>query len=305
MKDWNKMYQSIIGILQNELPAHLTYHKWQHTEYVINMAESIAKYENINNEDLLLIKTAALFHDLGFIFSDKTHEEESILYAKNVLPSFGYNDEEINIISGLIRATIIPQNPKNNLEKILADADLEYLGTDDFKEIGDSLYLELKFKNPAFTIEQWNEIQINFLKSHHYHTNFCIENRKKKKYENLMNLIIESKTKDTTIIHLTICDYWNTQKENEFYFPENFESEGFIHASTHDQVNASANRYYKNETILCALFIDCTKLKSELKFEFSTSVNDDFPHIYGGINKDAILKVEKLEKQVEDDWTIV
>lgn len=189
MKDWNKLYEHIVEGLENKLPPHLTYHNVQHTLYVLKVSEYIARQENVSEDDIILIKTAALFHDKGFIHSDENHEEKGVAIAKQVLPEFGYNDDEIEKISGMIRATVIPQNPKNLSEKILADADLEYLGTDNFIPIGNKLFAELKYKYPDLTLEKWNEIQINFLKAHHYHTDFCIQNRAPKKEENLRQLI--------------------------------------------------------------------------------------------------------------------
>jgi len=189
MKDWNVLYHYVLDCLKQKLPPYLTYHHWQHTLHVIEMSEFIAREENISNDDILLIKTAALFHDAGFIHINKGHEAESIRLAVKKLPEFGYNELEIQTIKGLIRATEIPQNPQNKLEDILADADLEYLGTDDFETIGTKLYLELKHYKPDLSIRDWNQIQIDFLQSHHYHTAYCIHHRTMKKEDNLQKLI--------------------------------------------------------------------------------------------------------------------
>jgi HD superfamily phosphodiesterase len=181
--------------LKVQLSTFLIYHHWKHTEHVLKMAELIALQENINEDDILLIKTAALFHDAGFInTASERHEEESIRFAEKKLPEFGYTKEEIEIIAGMIRATIIPQKPKNKLECILADADLEYLGTDNFERRGNKLYLELKHYNPNLSLDEWNEMQINFLQLHFYHTSYCIENRAAVKEKNLKRLIQQQKS---------------------------------------------------------------------------------------------------------------
>ncbi len=189
MKDWNKLYNYVLGCLKEKLPPYLTYHHWSHTLHVIEMSEFIAHEENTPESEILLIKTAALFHDAGFININKGHEAESMRIAEKKLPEFGYDTIEIEIIKGLILATEIPQNPQNILEQILADADLEYLGTDNFEMIGNNLHLELKHYKPNLSVREWNEIQINFLQSHHYHTKYCIQNRTAKKEENLRRLI--------------------------------------------------------------------------------------------------------------------
>jgi HD superfamily phosphodiesterase len=154
------------------------------------MSEYIALQEHISEGEILLIKTAALFHDAGFVNRiNEGHEEESIRMAEKKLPEFGYTPKEIELISGMIQATSIPQQPKNKLECILADADLEYLGTDNFESIGNKLYKELKHYNPKLSIEEWNNAQINFLQSHFYHTDYCIQNRTAIKEKNLKKLI--------------------------------------------------------------------------------------------------------------------
>ncbi len=89
------------------------------------------------------------------------------------LPQFDISPEEIRKICGMIMATKIPQEPSTLYEKILADADLEYLGTDSFYETSELLYRELLHKQPKLSRQQWNEIQVNFLSSHTYHTNYC------------------------------------------------------------------------------------------------------------------------------------
>lgn len=190
MKNWDLLCHTIIVLLVERLAPHLTYHDWKHTEHVIKMAEDIARQEQIPDDDTLLIKTAALFHDAGFInTTSEGHVEESIRLAKIRLPEFGYTEQEIEIISRMIQATSIPQKPKTKLECILADAKLEYLGTDCFKYISNRLFQEIKYTNPNLSLEEWNEIQIHFLQSHAYHTPYCIQNRAPEKEKNLELLI--------------------------------------------------------------------------------------------------------------------
>src|SRR4051812_46525486 len=125
MKNWILLYNHVLKALTEKLPAHLAYHHPDHTLYVMRMAEFIAREEKVSEADILLLKTAALYHDLGFIKGASQHEAESERIAEAELPGFGYTPEEIQIIVGLIEATSIPQHPKTKLEKILADADLE------------------------------------------------------------------------------------------------------------------------------------------------------------------------------------
>jgi uncharacterized protein len=196
MKNWSKLYTDVLECLQKKLSPLLVYHHWKHTQYVVEIAEYIAIQEHCTETEILLIKTAALFHDAGFINTlNEGHEEESIRIAEKMLPNYGYAQNEVVQVTDMIKATLIPQKPKNKLECIMADADLEYLGTDNFKYFGTKLFQELKHYNPKLTLKQWNDIQIDFLQSHFYHTNYCISNRTSVKEKNL-KLLVQQKYAD-------------------------------------------------------------------------------------------------------------
>jgi uncharacterized protein len=188
MEAHDKIYETFISKLEQELPSHYSYHTADHTKYVIDKAILIGKEEKIQNYDMELLKIAALFHDMGFLKSRDNHEEVSCEMASQELPYWDFESSEISQICGMIRSTKIPQRPITQLDKILADADLEYLGTDLYEEGASRLYSELIFFNPTLTEKEWLEIQVNFLNSHHYHTDFCINNRESKKQEHLKRL---------------------------------------------------------------------------------------------------------------------
>ncbi len=160
----------ILQKLESELSEQLYYHGIHHTLDVLNIVEELCRYETIEGEDLILLQTAALFHDSGFTVSSKNHEELGCLIAKEFLPKHGYTDGQIRRICGMIMATKIPQSPQNHLEEIICDADLDYLGREDFYSIGKSLFDELKSFGILESEEQWNRIQVKFLEGHHFHT---------------------------------------------------------------------------------------------------------------------------------------
>jgi len=178
--------------LENELPNWLFYHAPCHTKYVLDKAIFIANKEGILEQDLFLLKVAALYHDTGFTVKRENHEEISCEIATKELAEFGLDDKQIKTICGMIRATRIPQQPKTKLERILADADLEYLGTDNFKEFGDKLYKEILHYDPELDEKKWNEIQHQFIEKHQYHTNYCKIHREPKKLKNLQLLVKNS-----------------------------------------------------------------------------------------------------------------
>lgn len=188
MRNFKEVEQHIVSILKRDLPNNLYYHGLHHTMDVLRSAELIGKQEKLTEEEMLLLKVAVLYHDAGFIKVYRNHEEVACEMAKVDLPGFGFNEKEIETICGMIRATKIPQNPQNKLEYIIADADLEYLGTDDFERIGKTLFEEIKIYLDVESERQWNIIQMNFLKGHRYHTNFCKKHRETEKQKHLKEI---------------------------------------------------------------------------------------------------------------------
>lgn len=175
--------------LQKNLSPTLTYHGFHHTIDVVDASMKIAKLEGIEDkESLVLLETSALFHDLGFISTYRNHEEEGCRIAELILPNFNYSNSQIESICGMIMATKIPQNPQNILEQIIADADLDYLGRDDFEPIADTLFQELRQREMVADLETWNKIQIKFLENHHYWTKSAIKTRNDKKTRHLHEL---------------------------------------------------------------------------------------------------------------------
>lgn len=169
--DYRAAKQFILTKLSNELSPKLAYHGVHHTLDVLKMASEIAENEGIEGKNLNLIKTAALFHDSGFVKNKhEGHEAEGCLIAREHLPGFGYSEKDIDIICGMIMATKIPQSPKNILEEILCDADLDYLGRDDFYPIGLTLYEELQTYHLLNGEQAWNRLQVSFLSAHRFYT---------------------------------------------------------------------------------------------------------------------------------------
>jgi len=183
---FNSIRSGILLKLRNGLSNDLTYHTVQHTLDIVKNAERIARSENIHSEeDLYLLKVACLYHDSGFLVSYTGHEEESCKLAKKDLAAFDLNTKHIDIICGLIMATKIPQTPYNKLEEIICDADLDYLGTEDFFRISSNLFLELKKRKMVRTKKEWDAIQVSFLKKHRY---FTATSKKLREQQKLIHL---------------------------------------------------------------------------------------------------------------------
>jgi uncharacterized protein len=183
------MQEFVINLLKSNLPEIYYYHNPEHTLYVQAKALEIGRHEGCTAEELKLLGTASLWHDTGYIKMYGQHEEQSCLLARQYLPEYGYSATDIDLICGMIMATKIPQLPKTKLEEIIADADLEYLGTSSFEIKSESLFHELRSMNPSLTEAKWDQMQISFIQSHHFFTRFCKENREPVKQIYLNKLV--------------------------------------------------------------------------------------------------------------------
>lgn len=157
--------------LEQELAPHFVYHGIGHTrDEVVPAVETLASMEGITGKSLLLLRTAAWYHDLGYVENPVHHELIGARIALEVLPSFGYSPEDVEVIRWAILATALPQSPTNLLEQILTDADLYVLGTTDFMKRNDDLRRELAFLGKEFSDEQWYRQQLKFIEGHQYFT---------------------------------------------------------------------------------------------------------------------------------------
>lgn len=178
----------ILEQLRQKLPKDLYYHNVQHTINVINSVEIIADGENISEEEISILKTSALFHDTGFMLEYENHEKNSCKIASRELKKLNYSQEYINKVIKLILVTRQKTNPKNKLEQIMCDADLDYLGTKEYINISANLFRELKAYKKIRKLEEWNAMQIKFISNHQFYTDTAKENRNIDKQKQLEKL---------------------------------------------------------------------------------------------------------------------
>lgn len=186
--DYQGAIQHILNRLDSELPKHLSYHGQHHTFDVLETVERIARHEGVSENNINLLLVAAAYHDCGFIFGHQNHEEKGCEIVRETLPSYGFDEESIGQVCKMIMATKVPQSPTGELSDILCDADLDYLGRDDFEPIAKSLFDELNALGIVTEIEKWNRIQVGFLRAHFYHTSYGKTFRQPKKEEHLKDL---------------------------------------------------------------------------------------------------------------------
>ncbi len=162
--------EKILDLLEKNLPSNLYYHNVKHTVDVVTEVELIGWAEGLSEEEILLLKIAALFHDAGHIVDYKHHEHQGALLAKQILPKYNISPARIDIVCRLIMATKLPPNPSDKMEEVICDSDLDYLGRTDFIPVSNTLYRELKERQMVGSWHEWNEMQLKFIKNHQYFT---------------------------------------------------------------------------------------------------------------------------------------
>lgn len=187
--DFDHARRSILNKLKSLLPEDLTYHDIKHTLNVEKSAERIAQLEGIIGEELILLKTAVLFHDAGFIMTHEDNEEIAIKLMRTELPKYGYSDEQVKIIGEIIRATVKGTEPESLLEKIMCDADHDYLGRADYDSIATKLRAELTAQGRIMDESEWIKFQLNYLKNEHeYYTQTAKNIRQRGKLKRISTL---------------------------------------------------------------------------------------------------------------------
>jgi len=185
---FNQIFDEVSARLDN-LNQHLSYHCKKHTMDVLEQCERIAALEGvIEPHSLYLLKTAAMYHDAGFLEGYAAHEDHSCAIFLRDADAYHFSEGDKAIILGLIDATRLPQQPANLLEEIICDADLDYLGRPDFFDTSDALRREFLYFKVVENNAQWEALQLNFLRNHHYFTKSSIQLREPVKQQNMENL---------------------------------------------------------------------------------------------------------------------
>lgn len=187
--DFENLRTHIINQLKSLLPNYLSYHDFPHTVDVVKSVERYANLEGISDEDKLLLKTAALFHDAGFILQYHKNEDIAIKMVHNTLPRYGYSSEQIEVISQIVNSTKRSVEPQTLLEKIMCDADHDYLGRPEYHIVAKKLRDELAYNNQVFTEKEWIIFQLDFLENQHqYYTETANNIRLKSKNSRISDL---------------------------------------------------------------------------------------------------------------------
>lgn len=168
------------------LPEEFTYHNLQHTREVVEAVDLIGKEEGLTDEELEDVKIAAWFHDLGYNCDSNNHEEESIRLMKEKFAEWGMEGERVEKISKIIASTKMPQNPTDKLSRVICDADLYHLSTENFYQKSESLRGEIaRVCDEPVPETDWMNKTISFIGQHQYHTNYGKSVLEPRKQENI------------------------------------------------------------------------------------------------------------------------
>tara|TARA_B100002051_G_scaffold274325_2_gene315190 strand:- start:629 stop:1237 length:609 start_codon:yes stop_codon:yes gene_type:complete len=180
-----KLKQKINNDFLKYLDSKYLYHNLHHTQRVIKSAIKIGSYYDLSSNEWKILLTACLLHDYGFIKSHVNHEEIGAELAESILKNHNYNNNEISSVQSLILVTKAISIPNNNLESIIRDSDLEYLGSNDFQKISEYLREEWLLCGVVSNDKEFYKLQFDFLINHQFHTDFMRKNGKKLKEKNL------------------------------------------------------------------------------------------------------------------------
>lgn len=160
---------------KNHHDPKYVYHNINHTENVVRAATEIANHFQLNEADFFVVSAASWFHDLGYMSDPGNHEEAGATIAAAYLQQKGLDEQLVNAVRQCILATKMPQAPGSLLEKIICDADLYHLGTDDFFHLSKLMRKEheLVAEDTTLDKEEWNLKTLQLLEKHHYQTEYC------------------------------------------------------------------------------------------------------------------------------------
>ncbi len=105
------------------------------------------------------------------------------------------------------------------------------------------------------------------------------------------------------IYHIADQNHWELAQSNRLYVHPSLHSEGFIHCSDDKELEKTANLYFSSEPDILILYIDTAKLQSEVKYEAS-SRGPEFPHIYGPINIECVVKTKKVKRRADGKYKV-
>ena len=177
MDKYITLKEQVLELLRTKLPESLYYHGADHTLKVMDVAEEYIEHHKLGVHEAQILRLAVLLHDVGYTKSSLNHEEEGAKIAKEMMTELGYSFLHTKVVADLIRATKMPHRPTNQLERIICDVDLDYLGRENYKDVSELLFKELYENSMIDSREEWIKMQVDFLENHKFHTLYARNER--------------------------------------------------------------------------------------------------------------------------------
>ena len=179
----------VTALLSEKLPQWAVYHNLLHTEQVVDAAHEIGEGIRLGKSEMEVVLVAALFHDVGYIDAVEGHEERAAGIGTEFLSAKNYPQPRIDLVVGCIRATKMPQSPKNSLEEVMCDADLSHIGKKRFFDRSDLLRMETEMRTGVTMSDvDWLQKNIEFASSGTFFTLYAREEWSGRRRKNLIEL---------------------------------------------------------------------------------------------------------------------
>tara|TARA_R110002126_G_scaffold72364_1_gene180890 strand:+ start:50134 stop:51333 length:1200 start_codon:yes stop_codon:yes gene_type:complete len=191
----------VFNLLSSQLDSKYVYHNLAHTQRVVEKTKELAVHMEIQEIEAENLEIAAWFHDVGFTKNAVNHEDKGVEIVTDFLKKNNIESQRIHLISRLILATKMNHKPKDNLEKIITDADCAHLASKSFFDFNSLLRKEWELTGfKKVSDESWIKENIKFLSvQHHFNTEYALKNWTKRKEKNLSKLMknLKSLQEDT------------------------------------------------------------------------------------------------------------
>ena len=189
--------QYISSLLTTELSENCVFHTIKHTLDVVSNAEIIGRYCKLDENSLNVLRICALFHDVGYVDAYDDHELFSAERSRTYLHSKNIDPEIIDQVERAILSTKTPQNPKDQISRILCDADLMNMTFDDYFEQIDLMRKEWeKVGKAKLNSHEFHISSLEFFQSHEYHSKYgkkVLQPKKEETEEKIRNKVFIDK----------------------------------------------------------------------------------------------------------------
>ena len=169
------------------------FHNIDHTRDVVLAAKEIGGQTALSDDEIESAVIAAWLHDVGYIEGSENHERKAADEAEALLTGWGASTKKIREVTEAILSTKVPQQPQSLVSKVLCDADLHHLSTEECKTKSDKLREEWEILGTkTLTDTEWVETNLAFMEGHHYHTPYgqtILQHGKKKNIKKLRKMI--------------------------------------------------------------------------------------------------------------------